>query len=95
MSESEQHIADQLERTNKLIERLENHRYLQMVDRPWRFLFMSFLQGIAIALGSTAGFALVVALVAYILQKLQIIAPLESLVGNLQILLQNAGQLSN
>ena len=82
-------IADQLERTNQLITRLENQRYLQMVDRPFKFLFMSFMQGIAIALGSTIGLAIVVGIVIYVLNKLQVFAPISQLLDNLQTTVQS------
>jgi len=83
-TDTESKIVNQLERTNKLIERLENTRYLQMIDRPFRFLWLSFLHGVAVALGSTLGFAIIVTLVAYILQKLQIFTPLSDTLKTLQ-----------
>ncbi len=84
MDQTDTELVHQLDRTNKLIERLENHRYLQMVDRPWRFLGMSFAQGVAIALGSTLGFAVVIYLVSFILQKLQVFAPLSDRLDQIQ-----------
>lgn len=90
MSETAERLATQLERTNKLIARLENQRYLQMIDRPWRFLALSFLQGVAVALGSTLGVAVVIWLTAYILQKLSIISPFGTTITDLQQTLQNS-----
>ena len=92
MDQTEADLVHQLDRTNKLIERLENQRYLQMVDRPWRFLGMSFAQGVAIALGSTLGFALVVYVITFILQKLQVFAPLSDKLDQIQQIVEQLPQ---
>lgn len=92
MSETDERIATQLERTNKLITQLENQRYLQMIDRPWRFLAMSFFQGIAVALGSTLGVAFILWITAFILQKLSIIGPLSTLGDQFRQVLQSSGR---
>ncbi|GEM_PF-6989416 len=89
MAKTQREIADQLERTNKLIERLENHRYLQIADRPFKFLFMSFMQGIAVAVGSTVGFTLVIAVIVYLLRKLEIFTPLGDQLNQIQQALLN------
>lgn len=82
-------IADQLERTNKLISQLENQRYLQMVDRPFRFLSMAFLQGVAVALGSTIGLAVIVTIVVFVLRKLEVFTPIGDTLKGIQDSLQN------
>jgi len=87
--ENEAKVANQLERTNQLIERLENHRYLQIIDRPYKFLFMAFLQGIFVALGSTIGLAVVVYLVVYLLNRLQVFEPVRDYARQVLDLLQN------
>ncbi len=85
-------IAEQLERTNKLINRLENQRYLQMVDHPGRFLMMSFFQGLAVAIGSTIGLTVILTIIAYILRKLAVFAPLDNQVNAILHTLQNIGK---
>ena len=82
-------ITEQLERTNKLIDKLESSRYLQMIDRPWRFLGMSFLQGMAIAAGSTVGLTVVVYIVVYLLNKLEIFVPLSNQITDIKNILEN------
>lgn len=88
-TEQAEKINAQLERTSQLITKLESQRYLQIIDRPFKFLFMAFLQGMFVALGSTVGLALVVWLVVYLLNKLQVFAPLSNYTQNILDLLQN------
>lgn len=85
--EHHERIAEQIERTNKLIVQLENQRYLQMVDQPWRFLGMSFLQGLAVALGSTLGFAVLFYLIVLGLRKLSVVTPLSDQINQILQLL--------
>lgn len=82
-------LIEQLERTNKLIDKLEGSRYLQMIDRPWRFLGMSFLQGVAIAAGSTLGLTIVLYVVAFILGKLEVFAPISNQINDFKNALEN------
>jgi hypothetical protein len=88
-TEQAEKINNQLERTSQLITKLESQRYLQIIDRPFKFLFMAFLQGVFVALGSTVGLALVVGGVLYILNKLQVFAPLQDNIKDVQNALQN------
>lgn len=89
MITQEEKIVAQLERTNKLITRLENQRYLQMIDKPFKFLMMSFMQGIAVALGSTLGVAIVLYSLSLILHKLEIVGPINETLLQIQHLLEN------
>lgn len=84
MNDTEHKMADQLERTNKLLTQLEKQRYLQMVDRPAKFLFMSFMQGIAVALGSTLGVAIVIYVFGFVFRRLEILIPLNDYLQHLQ-----------
>ena len=84
LAEQQEVIAKHLERTNKLIMQLENNRYLQMIDRPWKFLGMSFLQGLAVALGSTIGLAIFLTIIVYTLRSLEIFAPLSAQLKGIQ-----------
>ncbi len=87
MPSTEERLITQLERTNKLIDRIENQRYLQMIDRPWRFLAMSFMQGVAVALGSTLGLAIIVYTLVFTLHRLEVFAPFSAEVNHvLQVL---------
>ncbi len=88
MADVNKDIVDQLERTNKLIAKLEDSRYLQMIDRPHKFLWMSFMQGVAVALGSTVGVAVVLTVLLYTLRKLEVFTPLSDQLTQIQQLLQ-------
>lgn len=48
-------------------------------------LMRSFLQGVAMALGSTVGFAIVLALITYILTLLEIIPGMSEMLKNLSV----------
>lgn len=56
----------------KLVKQLRSKRYLQMVDNPKKFLFFSFLSGVAKGLGLAFGASIIFALVIWLLSKLSI-----------------------
>ena len=90
MSEVEQaKLAEQIERTNKLLSKLESNRYLQMIDRPWKFLGMSFLQGAAIAAGYTLGLAIILYVVGFILNRLEVFTPISNQITDIKNALEN------
>jgi hypothetical protein len=82
-------LAEQIERTNKLLSKLESNRYLQMIDRPWKFLWMSFLQGIAIAAGSTLGLAIILYTIGIILSRLEVFTPISNQITDIKNALEN------
>lgn len=82
-------LVNQLERTNKLIDKLESSRYLQMIDSPWKFLWMSFLQGVAIAAGSTLGLALILYTLGLLLSKLEVFTPISNQITDIKNALEN------
>ena len=58
---------------NGTLERARNLRYLQMAERPGRFLAYNFLGGIARGVGFAFGATVVGALILYLLGRLQLV----------------------
>jgi hypothetical protein len=66
-------LVEELTALAKIVERLRTQRYLQILDNPRRFLLYSFLNGIAGGLGRTIGATVVIAILAFILSKVQLV----------------------
>jgi|Deesub1362B_J571_1020462.scaffolds.fasta_scaffold02316_3 hypothetical protein len=71
--EETERLAEELTALSKIVERLRAQRYLQILDNPRRFLLYSFLNGVAGGLGRTIGATVVIAILAFILSKIQLV----------------------
>ena len=80
----EEELVKQIQKTNQLIEKLQQQKYLTVLDNPWRFFGYGFLQGLAVALGSTVGLAIVLAFVAFVLRRLEVFAPISDQLNHIQ-----------
>jgi uncharacterized membrane protein YfcA len=56
-----------------LVKKLRSERYLQMVDRPRKFIFLHFIAGMASGLGGALGATVILALIFFVLSKLQVV----------------------
>ncbi len=56
---TEEKLVRQVERVATTLNALERRREWSAYAHPWKFLILSFLNGLMVALGSTIGFALV------------------------------------
>jgi hypothetical protein len=71
--EKEKSLAESVEVLAKLVDGLRSRRYLQMVDKPKKFLFYNFLSGVASGLGTVFGATIIFALVIWLLSKMQLV----------------------
>ncbi len=62
-------VQQRLERLAGSLERMHLAEYAALYDRPYRLLFFNFAAGVARGLGTGLGFALVSALLVYVLQS--------------------------
>jgi len=61
-------LGFRLDRLARLLERAQVAEYVQMLQRPRRIIFISFISGLFRGLGFAVGFTLLGALVIYLLQ---------------------------
>lgn len=71
--EKEQSLSESILTLAKLVKELRSKRYLQMLDNPKKFLFYSFLSGIARGVGFAFGASLIFAFIIWILSQLTIV----------------------
>jgi len=64
-------LTQALTKLTQVVERVCGPRYFEMVERPRRFLFYNFLGGVIRGLGGAIGATLMMALLFYLLSRLQ------------------------
>jgi hypothetical protein len=69
--DKEKSLADSIESLTKMVDGLRSRRYLQMVDKPAKFLFYNFISGVAGGLGTAFGATIIFALIVWLLSKMQ------------------------
>lgn len=52
------------------MEKMKLAEYVQLLDRPWRLMYINFIAGLARGVGIAIGFTILGAIVLYILRKL-------------------------
>lgn len=74
MEEKERHILESLQ--NKVselalnMEKMKLAEYVELLEQPWRLLYINFLAGLARGVGIMVGFALLGAVLVIVLQRL-------------------------
>ncbi|MEM9715399.1 MAG: DUF5665 domain-containing protein [Pseudomonadota bacterium] len=64
---------NQTERLAEAVEKLERSRFIQMHDRIWPLLWVNFLKGMAIGLGTVIGATVVLWMIVSILSQMDFI----------------------
>lgn len=74
MEEKERRLLEALEaRVRELalnMEKMKLAEYVELLERPWRLLYINFLAGLARGVGMMIGFALLGAVIVIVLQRL-------------------------
>ncbi|MDA8333448.1 MAG: DUF5665 domain-containing protein [Peptococcaceae bacterium] len=68
--ELESRLQEELQRFNLNLEKMKLGRYVMLLQKPGRLLYLNFLSGLANGVGMAVGFAILGAIVVYILQRL-------------------------
>jgi len=63
-------LQDKINKLSLNIEKMKLAEYVDLLQHPWRLLFVNFISGIARGLGITIGFAILGAVIIFILQRL-------------------------
>ncbi len=71
-SESREHaqLAQDVSTLSVLAERLRIHEYVELLQRPWRLIWLYFLTGLARGAGVAIGGIIIVALITYLLSSM-------------------------
>lgn len=65
--------TQQFEDLTQELRLLNSHRFVRLHNRPWRLLGFQFLRGLAFGFGSVAGATIVVSIVGYILNQMEVV----------------------
>jgi len=71
--EEEKSLTESINALVKLVDGLRSRRYLDMIDKPKKFLFYNFMSGIASGLGTAIGASIIFAAIIWLLSKIQIL----------------------
>jgi hypothetical protein len=71
--DKEKSLAESVEVLAKMVDGLRSRRYLQMIDKPKKFLFYNFISGVASGLGTAFGATIIFALIIWLLSKMQLV----------------------
>lgn len=66
-------LRDKIEELSLSIERMKLAEYVDLLNRPWRLLYINFISGLARGVGIAVGFSLLGALLLLILQRLVVL----------------------
>ncbi|MHB8170881.1 MAG: DUF5665 domain-containing protein [Thermincolia bacterium] len=66
-------LADKVEDLGLAMEKMKLAEYVELLNRPVRLLYINFIAGVARGLGMAVGFALLGALIVYLLKRLAIL----------------------
>jgi len=69
-NKEEKQLADSINKLAKLVERLRDEKYLQMIDNKKKFLWYNFLSGAARGLGFIVGSTILLAFIIWLLTQL-------------------------
>ncbi len=63
-------FAERVKALTLAMEKMKLAEYVNLLERPWRLMYINFLAGLARGVGTAVGFTLLAALVVYILRWL-------------------------
>jgi hypothetical protein len=66
-------LSNDLETLSAEVARLNAHRFVRMHDSTWRLMLFNFLRGLAFGFGSVAGATIVVSIVGYFLNQIEVV----------------------
>ncbi len=66
-------LRDEIKELSYNLERMKLAEYVELLNKPWRLLYINFISGLARGLGIAVGFSLLGSLILYILQRLVVL----------------------
>lgn len=66
-------LRDKVEELSLNLERMKLAEYVELLNKPWRLLYLNFISGLARGVGIAVGFSLLGALLLLILQRLVVL----------------------
>lgn len=66
-------LRDKVEQLSLNLERMKLAEYVELLNKPWRLLYLNFISGLARGVGIAVGFSLLGALLLLILQRLVVL----------------------
>jgi hypothetical protein len=66
-------LLKQVEMLNTELSRLNGHRFVQLHDSVWKLMWFNMLRGLAFGFGSVAGATIVVSIVGYFLNQIEVV----------------------
>lgn len=86
---AEKELASEVNKLTKQVQKLQNTELLKVYQKTGKFLFLSFMKGIMVGLGSVIGATVVVAILIYLLSQISFVPIIgdfiNDLVGQLEI----------
>lgn len=73
MSEESDAIENEFKALHRELQRLNDHRFVRVHNSPWRLMWFQFLRGLAFGFGSVAGATIVVSIVGYALNQMEVV----------------------
>lgn len=66
-------LQEKIEKLALNMERMKLAEYVDLLDNPWRLLYINFISGVARGLGIAVGFTLLGAMLLFVLQRLAVL----------------------
>ena len=66
-------LSNDIETLSQEVARLNAHRFVRMHDSTWRLMGFNFLRGLAFGFGSVAGATIVVSIVGFFLNQIEVV----------------------
>ncbi|RPE64871.1 hypothetical protein EDD53_2636 [Pacificibacter maritimus] len=66
-------LANQVTSLNAELSRLNQHRFVQLHDSTWKLMWFNMLRGLAFGFGSVAGATIVVSIVGFFLNQIEVV----------------------
>jgi hypothetical protein len=73
MSDTMKDLSNDLETLSGEVARLNAHRFIRIHDSTWRLMWFNFLRGLAFGFGSVAGATIVVSIVGFFLNQIEVV----------------------
>ncbi len=73
MSEQENALSEDIKALTDELDRLNNHKFIRIQNSKLRMMWFQFLRGLAFGFGSVVGASIVVSIVGYMLNQMEVV----------------------
>ncbi|SFJ51462.1 DUF5665 domain-containing protein [Celeribacter neptunius] len=70
---AEDHFSQDIKDLKAELERLNGHRFIRVHNSTWRLVWFQFLRGLAFGFGSVVGASIVVSIVGFMLNQMEVV----------------------